>query len=174
MQKKHFAWVTVGVICFSISIASYLYSQQKTKSEGFDFVTSDAGATSSLNSLEYSIYKQINNHRLKKGLPPLALNAQLTEQARRNSQLLASNQIAFRKEDVSQANQSLNHLPHHGTSTLIAWNRGYINPAQTTVDIWLTDNSSIKSIEGKYELTGVGIARNAAGKYYVTQILLRR
>ena len=172
MQHKHSAWVALGVICFSISIASYLNSLQ-ARTKDFDFVTPDAKVISSLDSLEYAVYKQINNHRIKKGLPPLALNSQLIEQARLDSRLLASNRIAFTKEEVSKTNRALNNISHNGMSTLIAWNQGYINPAQITVDAWLTDRTSINSIEGQYKVTGVGIARNAAGKYYITQILLR-
>lgn len=172
MQQKHSAWVALGVICFSLSVASYLNSLQ-ARTTDFDFVTPDAQVISSLDSLEYAVYKQINNHRVKKGLPPLVLNSQLIEQARLDSRLLASNQIALTKEDVSKTNRALNNLPHQGISTLVAWNQGYINPAQITVDAWLADKTSINSIEGQYKVTGVGIARNAAGKYYITQILLR-
>lgn len=164
MQQKHSAWVALGVICFSISVASYLNSLQ-ARTKDFDVVTPDAKVISSLDSLEYAVYKQINNHRVKKGLPPLSLSSQLIEQARRDSRLLASNQITFTKEEVSKTNSALNNLPHNGVSTLIAWNQGYINPAQITVDAWLADKTSINSIEGQYKVTGVGIARNAAGKY---------
>lgn len=121
------------------------------------------------------MYKQINAYRADKGLPPLALDAQLTQQARLHSQLMASNQIPFNEEGIIKTSNTVaNLIPYRGISTATGVNQGYANPARANVDKLLNSDRTIASIEGQYELTGVGIAKNAAGRYYFTQIFIYR
>jgi uncharacterized protein YkwD len=45
--------------------------------------------------------------------------------------------------------------------------------ARTAVSWWLGSAGHRKNLEGDYDLTGVGIAQNARGTYYYTQIFVR-
>lgn len=88
---------------------------------------------------------------------------------------MASNQIPLNEEGIIKTSNTVaNLIPDRGLSTAIGVNQGYVNPAQANVDKWLNSDRTIASIEGQYELTGVGIAKNAAGRYYFTQIFLYR
>jgi uncharacterized protein YkwD len=45
---------------------------------------------------------------------------------------------------------------------------------RSAVSGWLGSRGHRENIEGRYDLTGVGIARDARGAYYYTQILVKR
>jgi uncharacterized protein YkwD len=54
----------------------------------------------------------------------------------------------------------------------IGYISGYTNPAVAIFNEWLTSFGHVKNIEGRYDLTGVGAARNHNGDYYITQIFI--
>jgi uncharacterized protein YkwD len=45
---------------------------------------------------------------------------------------------------------------------------------RAAVSGWLGSRGHRENIEGRYDLTGVGIVRDAQGAYYYTQIFVRR
>jgi uncharacterized protein YkwD len=51
---------------------------------------------------------------------------------------------------------------------------GYANPASEVVEGWLHSPEPLKNIKGDFELTGIGVAKKEKGRYYFTQILLKR
>lgn len=121
-------------LIFFICVLSYLNSLPN-RTKGFNSLSPYAESTRSLDSLEDSVYKQINAYRADKGLPPLALDAQLTQQARLHSQLMASNQIPFNEEGIIKTSNTVaNLIPYRGISTAIGVNQGYANPARANVD----------------------------------------
>jgi uncharacterized protein YkwD len=177
-QRKPSAWVALGVICFSISVSNYLNSLQ-ARTTGVDSVSnkSDVESTQSLNSLEQSVYQQINDYRASKGLPPLVLNDWLTQHAREHSQAMVRGKVSFNQQGLQQRNETISQSgPYQKICLLIAMNQGHPAPARTAVNSWLNDplNRSLPDVEGDYEFTGVGVAMNVKGEYYFTQIFLRR
>jgi uncharacterized protein YkwD len=56
----------------------------------------------------------------------------------------------------------------------VASSLGYDEPAPEIVRGWLASRGHRANIEGPYERTGVGVARSATGKLYVTQIFVGR
>jgi len=74
-----------------------------------------------------------------------------------------------RKRDIS------NMIPWRGMAENVGIND--YPPSETVraaVSGWLGSRGHRKNIEGRYDLTGVGIARDARGVYYYTQIFVRR
>ena len=61
---------------------------------------SDVESTQSLNSLEQSVYQQINDYRASKGLPPLVLNDWLSQHAREQSQAMARGKVPFNQQGL--------------------------------------------------------------------------
>jgi uncharacterized protein YkwD len=56
----------------------------------------------------------------------------------------------------------------------VAFNQGHRDPAAVAVQGWLESPGHRENIEGPYELTGVGVASNAKGEVYFTQIFVGR
>ena len=54
----------------------------------------------------------------------------------------------------------------------VAYNSGYSDPATQAVQGWLKSTGHRQNLEGNYNLTGIGIAKNAKGEYYFTQIFI--
>lgn len=53
-------------------------------------------------------------------------------------------------------------------------NLGYSDPVRAAVGSWLRNpDRGLVSIEGQYELTGIGVATNIKGEYYFRQIFVR-
>lgn len=177
-QRKPSAWVALGAICFSISISNYLNSLQAKTTESDSISSkSDIKSLQSLNSLEQSVYQQINDYRTSKGLPPLVLNNWLTQHAREHSQAMATGKVSFNEQGLQQRNKTISQSgSYQKICMLIAMNQGYPAPARTAVNSWLNDpqNRSLPDAEGDYEYTGVGVAMNVGGEYYFTQVFLRR
>ncbi len=138
---------------------------------------SDTESAQSLNSMEQSVYEQINEHRVSKGLPPLVLDAWLTQHAREHSQAMAKGEVAFDQQGLAQRQNVMSQSgPYRKICSLIAMNQGHPLPAQTAVQSLLSGrlDRNLPNIEDEYELTGVGVAMNAKGEYYFTQIFLLR
>ena len=122
-------------------------------------------------SLEQSIHQQINQHRQSRNLPPLTLDSRITEQARNHSQAMASGQVPFSHEGFNARAEAL--APGSAAEN-IAYDRGSSNPAKQAVQGWLKSSGHSQNICGKYDLTGIGVATNNKGEYYLTQIFLKR
>src|SRR5439155_362239 len=56
----------------------------------------------------------------------------------------------------------------------VASNKGHRDPASEAVRGWLESRAHRENIEGAYGLTGIGVARNAAGEVFFTQIFVGR
>jgi len=61
-----------------------------------------------------------------------------------------------------------------GTAENVASNRGHRDPAGEAVRGWLESRAHRENIDGSYNLTGIGVARNAAGEVFFTQIFVGR
>ncbi|KJH71222.1 CAP domain-containing protein [Aliterella atlantica] len=156
-MKNLFNLVALGVTCLSLFTSRYVshrlndtssrindFSQQTSQLQNpvdsVSNISSDTESPQSLNSMEQSVYEQINRHREAKGLPPLLLDDWLSQQARKHSQAMARGDISLDREVLQQVNQKIiNTGPYQCAGTAVGMNLGYANPAQTNVDYWLRD-----------------------------------
>lgn len=128
----------------------------------------------SITSIEQAVHTQVNQHRANRGLPPLTLNSRISQQARTHSQNMASGAVPFSHQGFSQRVQTIaTVIPLSAGAENVAYNQGYSNPATQAVQGWLRSSRHRRNIEGNYNLTGVGVAKNARGAYYFTQIFIR-
>lgn len=124
-------------------------------------------------AIEQSVLQQINAYRVSQGQPALTLNETISEQARIHSQHMASGTIAFGHTGFEIRIQTIAQtIPYRSISENVATNQGYSDPASTTVAGWLKSSGHLANIVGNYRLTGIGVAKNSAGQFYFTQILL--
>jgi len=137
--------------------------------------TSKAASSSPHSALEQSVHQQINQYRQEHKLPPLTLDPRISEQARAHSQAMASGKVPFSHQGFEQRVAAINRvIPYRASAENVAFNLGYSNPVQQAVQGWIKSPGHRINIEGEYNLTGIGIVKNAKGEYYFTQIFIRR
>lgn len=131
-------------------------------------------ADSELAALKQQVYDQVNQYRATQGLPPLQLDSRISDQVQTYAQtmaeagrLLEHQGLAQRAEVVRQA------IPH--TSYSYGENEYYCPCSATVaatvaVQEWLKSTDHHTNIVGAYELTGIGVAKDANGHYYFAQM----
>jgi uncharacterized protein YkwD len=120
-----------------------------------------------------SVLADINADRQQHGLPQLQLNAAISQAATQHSQDMATHKLAFGHGGFSSRSSNL-YATFRGAQGM-AENVAYsdIDNAKTLVQFWFNSSGHRKNILGNYNLTGIGIAHDANGRVYATQIFLR-
>lgn len=132
-------------------------------------------SSSPFTALEQSIHQQINQYRNSRNLPPLTLEPRISEQARIHSQNMASGRVPFSHEGFEQRVKAIGRaIPYRQAAENVAYNQGYSTPERQAVEGWIKSTGHRTNIEGQYNLTGIGIVKNAKGEYYFTQIFINR
>ena len=139
------------------------------------FNTSSQAAILNLGSenatLEKLVFEQINQYRVSQGLSKLTLNASITQQARIHSQNMANGIVKFSHHGLEQRVKAIP-LKYDNAAENVAFNVGYSDPAKQAVIGWLNSPGHLHNIQGNFKLTGVGVATNAKGEVYLTQIFI--
>jgi uncharacterized protein YkwD len=86
---------------------------------------------------------------------------------------MASGRVPLGHSGFQQRVQMIG-IPFRGAAENVAYNMGYSDPAKQAVDGWIKSTGHRTNIEGNFNLTGVGVVRNARGEYYFTQIFIRQ
>ncbi|KJH70134.1 CAP domain-containing protein [Aliterella atlantica] len=126
-------------------------------------------------SLEQSIHQQINQYRQSRKLPPLQLDARISQQAKIHSQAMANGKVPFSHQGFDTRISAIRRqIRYRAAAENVAYNQGYSNPAKQAVEGWIKSQGHRVNIEGQYNLTGIGVAKNAKNEYYFTQIFINR
>ena len=119
--------------------------------------------------LEDQILALINQHRKSKGLAALENNPVIEAEARRHTVAMASHRSPFGHDGFSYRSKVITSKIQGITAT--AENVAYgSQTAQEVVNGWLKSPGHKKNIEGKFRLTGIGVARDEKSVLYFTQI----
>ncbi len=121
--------------------------------------------------LENAIFDKINQYRASKKLPKLKLNAKISKQARIHSQNMAKHQVPFSHNGFAKRVKTIS-ISYKSAAENVAFNSGYDDPVAEAVNGWIKSPGHLKNIKGKYNLTGVGVAANSEGEYFLTQIFI--
>ena len=120
-------------------------------------------------ALEDAILDLVNAHRKKKGLPALQSNYVIETEARRHTVSMASHKTPFGHNGFSYRSKVITSKIPGITAT--AENVAYgSQTAKEVVDGWLSSPGHRKNIEGRFKLTGIGVARDDKSTLYFTQI----
>ncbi|MBC8032838.1 MAG: CAP domain-containing protein [Chitinophagaceae bacterium] len=111
----------------------------------------------------------MNKHRKKKGLAPLESNFIITSEARRHTMEMATRRVPFGHNGIAYRSKFIRtKIP--GVNA-VAENVAYgSQSAEGVVAGWLNSAGHKKNIEGKYRITGIGVARDVKSQLYFTQI----
>ncbi|WP_058496267.1 CAP domain-containing protein [Legionella drozanskii] len=119
-----------------------------------------------------AILVYVNEYRAKRGLKPLKMNNLMSAEAAKHSRDMANHAIPFGHQYFDKRIHRLFNAIQQcqGGSENVAYN---YKDAKDVVRNWLTSRGHRRNIEGNYNLTGIGLARDKRGKLYFTQIFLR-
>ncbi|MBD1882218.1 CAP domain-containing protein [Coleofasciculus sp. FACHB-T130] len=132
-------------------------------------------SSSNFLTLEEYTHELINQYRKSQNLPPLTLDPRISKEARAHSQAMANGAVPFSHNGFEQRAKAIGKsISYGGASENVAYNQGFSDPAKQAVEGWLKSPGHLKNIQGQYDLTGVGVAKNAKGEYYLTQIFIKR
>ena len=127
-------------------------------------------STSTMNA---DIINGVNEYRKSKGLPPLHLLAIAASEAARHSSNMAAKKTAFGHGGFNQRALAIaNEL--HGTSSTgenVAFGK---MTSREVIEAWLKSSNHRANIEGSFNYTGVGVAKDSRGVVYYTQIFVKK
>jgi uncharacterized protein YkwD len=129
-------------------------------------------ASSPITDLEKAVNQQINQYRASKKLPPLRVDPQMTQIARIHSENMAKGKVRFSHDGFEGRAKAIT-IPYQSVAENVAYNMGYSDPVRKAVEGWIKSEGHRKNMEGQFNLTGIGIAKNAKGEYYFTQLFVR-
>jgi uncharacterized protein YkwD len=152
-HKQYILAVVLGIYC-GVSLANTL-------------TQTDADQKMAADILGY-----VNQYRGYYGLSKLTLNTILSQEAVYHSADMAKHRMGFGHDGFSQRIEHAHQkIPNsQGGAENVAFN---YKTAKIVVDGWMNSSGHKRNILGHYTLTGIGIARDSAGKPYFTQIFLK-
>ncbi|WP_156812353.1 CAP domain-containing protein [Legionella tunisiensis] len=100
------------------------------------------------------------------------MNKLISQEAERHSRDMANHRIPFGHQYFStRIKRIFDEIQQcRGGAENVAYN---YRDAKIVVEQWLTSPGHRRNIEGRYNLTGIGLARDSRGKLYFTQIFVR-
>ena len=129
--------------------------------------------------LELKVFRLINAERKQKGLPPLNMSAEASNLARVHSENMAKHGffshtgLNGRMIDERATDFGLKSWDSIGEN--IAFCQGFSNPAEFAVKRWMLSTGHRENLLHRmWGETGVGIAKTQDGRYYFTQIFIKR
>ncbi len=126
-------------------------------------------SSSSIAALERSIHNQIDRYRQSLNLPPLIIDPTVSAQARAHSQEMAqSGTISHTMDSVDRQRK------YPTAAENVASTQADPQPDLIAVQDWLASPAHKQHILGNYNLTGIGVAKNAQGEYFFTQIFINK
>jgi len=130
-------------------------------------------------SLERQAFDLINKKRTDAGLDPLVWSDDLAKLARLHSDDMAEQKYFSHKgSDGSMVDDRADRLGITGWSAIgenIAFERGFENAAEFTVESWMKSPPHKKNLlDQRWKETGMGVAILPDGTYYFTQVFLLR
>lgn len=129
-------------------------------------------ASSAITGLEKAVNQQINQYRASKKLPPLSIDPQISQVARIHSENMANGKVSFSHDGFEGRAKAIT-IPYKSVAENLAYNFGYSDPVRNAVEGWIKSDGHRKNMEGQFNVTGIGVAKNAKGEYYFTQLFVR-
>jgi len=105
----------------------------------------------------------------------LALDEKISQLAREHSKAMADKKVPFGNCGFKERIRKIAlFLPNKAVSENVASYQGNPVSEEIVIQFWLKSAKHKKIIQGNYNITGIGIAKNSDDKYYITQIFIRK
>ncbi len=126
-----------------------------------------------MESLALAAHDRVNQYRESQNLPPLVFDDTIAEYAKLHSVQMANTQNMSHDGFKERAEKIGKTIPYRGAAENLAYNQGYDRPDEMAVQGWIASPGHHRNMIGKYNLTGIGVAQNAKGEYYFTQLFIK-
>ncbi len=127
-----------------------------------------------LNNLELAIYNRVNQYRQTLDLPPLEIDPIISVQAKIHSQEMAQTGNLSHDGFKERVESFARVIPYRNAGENVATCLGFSSPDEVVMKGWIESEGHHRNMIGRYDLTGIGVVRNAKGEYYFTQIFVRQ
>jgi len=125
--------------------------------------------------VEQRLFQLVNEHRISFGLDMLEWNEDISFECRVHSENMALGVVPVSHDGFNDRINNIHQIvPLLSAGENIGYIAGYTNPAVAIFNEWITSVGHLENLEGQYDLSGVGVARNNNGEYYITQIFIKR
>ena len=112
----------------------------------------------------------INDYRQENKTNALQSHIDVVQAAKRHSERMAQGKIALGYDGLKEELMTLaKNLGARAVAANIAQSRP--NP-EKILDTWLNSPAHCKNIEGDFTTTGIGVAHNEKGEYFITQLFI--
>lgn len=126
-----------------------------------------------LTHIEKRVFQLVNQYRSSKNLPQLEDNQIITNAARSHSMEMGNHSVFFGHAYFHKRVNHIENLIHViDASENVAKSQGFVDPAEVAFDAWIKSPSHLSNIEGKYNLTGIGVVKTKNDVYFLTQIFV--
>ena len=147
--------------------------EQSTKEKPISQVTPHI-PTPAMNSLELATYNLVNKYRQSRSLAPLVADPDISAQAKAHSEDMARSGNMNHDGFNQRADLVSKTIVYRSAAENVAFNAGHAQPDLIAVKGWIESPGHQHNMVGRYDLTGIGVAKNAKGEYYFTQIFIRK
>lgn len=124
--------------------------------------------------LEKELIELINKERTNKGLKALKELPELTLVARKHSQNMADKKVSFGHDGFDARFKEVKKIGVRKFGENVAYSYNVKNPLQTAVTSWMKSEGHRENILDDFKETGIGIAYDKKGTFYVTQLFATR
>jgi len=131
--------------------------------------------TTMMLNTEKKIHQLINQYRTSANLSLLKLDERISQIAREHSEAMLNKQVPLGNCGFKERIRKIaRFVPNKSASENVAFYRGNPVSEEIIVQFWLKSEKHRKTIQGDYNLTGIGVAKNSDDKYFITQIFIRK
>ena len=127
-----------------------------------------------MNSIELATHNLVNKYRQSRNLPPLVIDPAISVQAKAHSEQMARTGNMSHDGFNERVDSVSKTIVYRKAAENLAYNMGYGQPDLVAVQGWIESPGHQRNMVGPYDLTGIGVAKNAKGQYYFTQIFIRK
>lgn len=137
----------------------------------FTFATKTPTNPPSDTAITANILATLNHYRITHRLPPLKTNTIIAAEAKKHSMDMANHRLIFGHQGFPNRIKRICRRIKgcNGGAENVAFNY----KPNVVAKGWLASPGHKRNIDGHYNLTGIGIARDKNGKLYYTQIFIR-
>lgn len=151
------------IILLFISCSTVFASQSKSQQ-----------SYSQIAQLEKQLIELINVERQKNERKPLKECSALTKVARKHSQNMADKKVSFGHDGFDERFDEVKNLKVRKFGENVAYSYNVKNHLQTAVTGWMNSKGHRENILDDFSETGIGIAFDKKGTFYVTQLFATR
>lgn len=176
---KNYLLLIPSFLCLTFFAVLVSTTNVRAQSYGATHVSNKNFAkTASTSTLERQVFELINRKRAENGLQPLVWSERVAQVARLHSRNMASYNFFSHvgidgKRVDSRANST--GVSWRSIGENIAYNRGFGSPVERVVEQWMRSTSHRQNLlSGGWKESGVGITLTSDGKYYFTQVFIKK